>query len=139
MKRDVTRRHVVTGIGPIVIGVSVAGCSGSGDGGGGGDNFGPRRAQMTDDIAYDPVELPARPGQTVIWENTGSVEHTVTAYEERIPEGARTSPQAASSRNRPRGRPIRTRGASPPVKPSNTSSKPREPTSTSVSLTREAV
>lgn len=88
MTRDVTRRRVVTGIGPIIVSVPLAGCSGSGDGGGGGDDFGPRRVEMTDDLVYDPAELPAKPGQTVIWENTGSVEHTVTAYQDRIPEGA---------------------------------------------------
>lgn len=87
MKQDVTRRRVVTGIGPIIVSVPLTGCSSSGDGGGGG-NYGPRRVQMTDELVYDPVELPAKPGQTVIWENTGSVEHTVTAYEDRIPDEA---------------------------------------------------
>lgn len=86
MQRNVTRRRVITGIGPLVISVSLAGCSGSGDGGGGGDEFGPRRVEMTDDLVFDPAELPAKPGQTVIWENVGSAEHTVTAYEDGIPD-----------------------------------------------------
>lgn len=88
MDRTVSRRRVVTGIGPLVISVSLAGCSGSGDGNAGGDEYGSRRIEMTDELAFDPAELPAKPGQTVIWENVGSVEHTVTAYEDRIPDGA---------------------------------------------------
>lgn len=40
---------------------------------------------MTDELVFDPPELPAQPGQRVICENIGAVEHAVTAYEDRIP------------------------------------------------------
>lgn len=38
--------------------------------------------------AFEPVEFETRVGETVIWKNDGSRAHTVTAYEDRIPEGA---------------------------------------------------
>ena len=38
--------------------------------------------------AFVPVELEVSVGETVVWKNTGSRAHTVTAYEARIPEGA---------------------------------------------------
>lgn len=34
----------------------------------------------------DTIEIPV--GQAVVWENTGSRNHTVTAYEDSLPEGA---------------------------------------------------
>lgn len=88
MERNATRRRVITGMGPLLVSVALAGCSGSGDGADGGGDYGPRTVEMTDDLVFNPAELPAQPGQTVIWKNVGSVEHTVTAYEDRIPEDA---------------------------------------------------
>lgn len=43
---------------------------------------------MTDDLVFDPAEVSVATGDTVVWENVGSVTHSVTAYEERIPDGA---------------------------------------------------
>jgi plastocyanin len=38
--------------------------------------------------AYDPAELTVSVGDEVVWENSGSRTHTVTAYEEGIPDEA---------------------------------------------------
>lgn len=43
---------------------------------------------MTDDLVFAPDELTIAPGDTVIWENVGDVGHSVTAYEDEIPEAA---------------------------------------------------
>lgn len=36
---------------------------------------------------YDPARIEVEPGTTVVWRNTSSHAHTVTAYEERLPDG----------------------------------------------------
>ena len=38
--------------------------------------------------AFQPVEFETRVGETVIWKNDGSRAHTVTAYDDRIPDDA---------------------------------------------------
>jgi plastocyanin len=43
---------------------------------------------MTDGLVFDPDSLTIAPGDTVVWENVGSVGHSVTAYEENIPSEA---------------------------------------------------
>lgn len=43
---------------------------------------------MTDGLVFDPAEISIEPGDTVVWENVGSIGHTVTAYEDDIPEEA---------------------------------------------------
>lgn len=43
---------------------------------------------MTDQLVFDPDQLTIAPGDTVVWENVGSVGHSVTAYEDRIPGDA---------------------------------------------------
>jgi plastocyanin len=43
---------------------------------------------MTDDLIYDPEALTIAPGDTVVWENVGEIGHSITAYEEEIPEEA---------------------------------------------------
>ncbi|MEF8841024.1 MAG: plastocyanin/azurin family copper-binding protein [Haloarculaceae archaeon] len=43
---------------------------------------------MTDGLVFDPDELTIAPGDTVVWETVGSVGHSVTAYEDEIPEEA---------------------------------------------------
>ncbi|MFB6296216.1 MAG: plastocyanin/azurin family copper-binding protein [Halobacteriales archaeon] len=68
----------------------VAGASGIGaaaeEGGesGGGTTH---TVEMTDQLVFDPDELTIAPGDTVKWVNVGSIGHSVTAYEESIPEG----------------------------------------------------
>lgn len=43
---------------------------------------------MTDDLIFDPDEISISPGDTIVWENVGSIGHSVTAYEDDIPEEA---------------------------------------------------
>jgi plastocyanin len=46
------------------------------------------RVAMTDGLAFGPDTVTIDPGDTVTWENAGSITFTVTAYEDRIPPGA---------------------------------------------------
>lgn len=43
---------------------------------------------MTDGLVFDPDSISIEPGDTVVWENVGSVGHSVTAYEDGIPDEA---------------------------------------------------
>lgn len=43
---------------------------------------------MTDNLVFDPEEIQISPGTTVTWENVGSIGHSVTAYEDEIPDDA---------------------------------------------------
>ncbi|PSP63906.1 hypothetical protein BRC77_05375 [Halobacteriales archaeon QH_8_64_26] len=43
---------------------------------------------MTDELAYEPKRIQVEAGTTVTFENIGNVSHTVTAYEDKLPEGA---------------------------------------------------
>ncbi|WP_337250809.1 plastocyanin/azurin family copper-binding protein [Halorussus lipolyticus] len=47
-----------------------------------------RVIDMTDGLVFDPDEATVTPGTTVVWENVGSVGHSVTAYEDEIPDEA---------------------------------------------------
>jgi plastocyanin len=44
--------------------------------------------EMTDGLVFDPDDVRITPGTTVVWENTGSIGHSVTAYEDEIPDEA---------------------------------------------------
>jgi plastocyanin len=56
-----------------------------GGSGGGGTTH---TVDMTDGLVFDPDSLTIAPGDTVVFENVGGVGHSVTAYEDSIPEGA---------------------------------------------------
>jgi plastocyanin len=43
---------------------------------------------MTDGLVFDPEDTTVPPGTTVIWENVGTVGHSVTAYADEIPADA---------------------------------------------------
>jgi len=47
-----------------------------------------RTVEMTDNLVFDPDEIAVTPGTTVVWENVGSIGHSVTAYEEDLPADA---------------------------------------------------
>ena len=115
---DISRRQWLRVVGVAGIGaagVPLAGCSapsdgGSGDGGaspteaptdtpGGGSNGGGSDANsgdfvetstvdMTDELTFEPKQIQVSAGTTVTWENVGSIGHTVTGYEDEIPDGA---------------------------------------------------
>jgi plastocyanin len=59
---------------------SLAGCTALGS----GDDF---DVGMTA-VAFDPAEVTVSAGETVVWRNTSSRMHTVTAYESLLPDGA---------------------------------------------------
>jgi plastocyanin len=65
---------------------------------------------MTDQLVFDPDSLTIAPGDTVVFENVGNAGHSVTAYEDDIPEdadywasGGFDSEQAASDAYDPTG------------------------------------
>jgi plastocyanin len=60
--------------------------SSGGSGGGGGGTT--HTVDMTDGLIFDPDSITIAPGDTIEWVNVGSVGHSVTMYEEEIPEGA---------------------------------------------------
>ena len=43
---------------------------------------------MTDELVYDPPTVSVSVGDTVTWENVGTIGHSVTAYEDQLPDGA---------------------------------------------------
>ncbi len=63
---------------PLFFALFLVGCAGSGA----------TSVEMTGDQAFDPAELTVAAGDSVTFKNTSSEAHTVTAYEEEIPEGA---------------------------------------------------
>lgn len=109
MTEHYSRRKVLALTGAVV-GVALAGCSSgseTGDGNGGDttttstptensdDNRGGSRSwtetstvEMTDSLKFDPKRIQVSTGTTVTWENVGAVAHSVTAYENEIPDGA---------------------------------------------------
>ena len=106
MDEHYSRRRFLASTG--VVGVAaLAGCSGGGDSGGGGGGGGttaePTETESggsgeewvqtstvdrTDELVYEPERIEVEAGTTVTWETTGAVGHTVTAYEDNIPDGA---------------------------------------------------
>lgn len=78
-----TRRAVLRATGPLLA-VGIAGCLGI------GGNSGSKEQSigMTDDFAFDPKTARISGETTVVWENSSDTNHTVTAYENQLPEGA---------------------------------------------------
>jgi len=80
-QRPVSRRRALGALGTAAA-VGLAGCAGGG-------------ASAEDDydvgmtaVAYDPAEITVSVGDTVVWANTSSRGHTVTAYGSGIPSDA---------------------------------------------------
>lgn len=44
--------------------------------------------EMTDDLVYEPDAMTIAAGDRIVWRNVGSAAHTVTAYDDGVPEGA---------------------------------------------------
>ena len=61
-----------------VVGLLASACSGSGNS---------TSVQMTDSLTFEPQEFHAAVGETVTFENSSGAPHTVTAYDDGIPEG----------------------------------------------------
>jgi plastocyanin len=114
MTSDPTRRRVLRLTGVALAGGAVAGCSAapgsgtdssaggdggdstpddSGDSDGGSSDGGSQwtetsTVEMNDQLAFAPKRIRVSAGTTVTWENVGTIGHTVTAYEDAIPDGA---------------------------------------------------
>jgi plastocyanin len=94
MNSDTTRRQYLRTLGAAAAAATalpLAGCSG-GDGGDATseptDSDGTTTVDMNDDLAFVPAEIEVSVGDTVVWENVGSIGHSVTAYDDGIPDGA---------------------------------------------------
>jgi len=84
------RRRVLRLGGTALAAGGVAGCSGPSSGEEEpptGDQE-PTIVAMTDDLKFEPQEVQISAGETVVWETTGSVAHSATAYEADLPENA---------------------------------------------------
>lgn len=80
--------HVLGAGGTVAVGAGLAGCTSSGASSAENEPVNGILVEMTDSSRFEPetVEIPA--GETVAWRNVGAVDHTVTAYEEKIPADA---------------------------------------------------
>jgi plastocyanin len=106
MTEHYSRRKVLAGT-ALAGAAALAGCAGGGDGDGGDDggdetttespttesNSGTTweetsTVEMTDALKFEPKNIQVSAGTTVTWENVGAVAHSVTAYEDKIPDGA---------------------------------------------------
>lgn len=89
MRSKPTRRRFIGELAALVGCGAIAGCTAptdsDGDGGAGNGTVG---VDMTDELVFEPAQISIAVGDTVIWENVGSINHSVTGYEDRIPDGA---------------------------------------------------
>ena len=75
------RRAFLRSAGTVAVGVGLAGCGeSSGDTGDYDVGMTARK--------FEPTTVEVAPGTTVVWQNTSSHAHTVTAYEDSIPDEA---------------------------------------------------
>ncbi len=106
MTQDTTRRRYLVALASTGIGLGLAGCSSGGattdsptetpspteesssDEGSGESWEQTSTVDMNDELAFAPKRIEVEAGTTVTWENVGSIGHSVTAYEEEIPDGA---------------------------------------------------
>lgn len=65
-----------------------SGDSSSGSDGGGGTWAKQKTVGMTDKLKFDPDHVQVTAGTTVTWKNTSGLGHTVTAFEDELPDGA---------------------------------------------------
>lgn len=79
--RDHHRRTFLRASSSALVAVGVAGCMSSG-------SASERTVKMAGSLAFDPETVTVAVGGTVEWTNESDVKHTVTAYEERIPDEA---------------------------------------------------
>ena len=73
------RRSFLGGVAGVAVGTGLAGCGGS-RGETGDHDVGMTARKFT------PATIEVPPGTTVVWKNTSTHAHTVTAYEESIPK-----------------------------------------------------
>jgi len=86
-----SRRTLVRGIAGASALTALAGCSGDSGADPTPTTAGAPEsatAEMTDNLNFAPETVEVSVGGTVTWENVGAVAHSVTAYEDGIPEDA---------------------------------------------------
>lgn len=89
MSGNPTRRRLIQATGTLLAGGAMAGCSApTADEGDNGNGAGRRTVEMTDDFEFVPDAISISSGDTIVWENVGSLDHSVTAYEDEIPDDA---------------------------------------------------
>ena len=79
-----TTRRALLHAGGGALALAVAGCVGSSSGG----DSGAQSIGMTDDLTFDPETARVSPGTTITWKNSTDASHTVTAYDDEVPDGA---------------------------------------------------
>ena len=80
---SLTRRTLLHRGGLVFASASIAGCLGNGAAGGASSTT---TVEMTDELVFEPEKATLSAGDTVRWRNAGEVEHTVTAYENKLPK-----------------------------------------------------
>lgn len=84
-----TRRRLLAAAGTLLAGGAVAGCSApTADDGGDGGGAARKTVELNDELEFDPDDVTISTGGTIVWKNVGSLDHSVTAYADRIPEDA---------------------------------------------------
>jgi len=83
-------RRTILRMSGVALAGGLAGCGGSSssDTPAGTETGSGTLVEMTDNLVFEPAEITVSVGDTVTWENVGSVPHSVTAYEEQLPDGA---------------------------------------------------
>ena len=85
----VSRRAFVRTAGGLTAAAAATGTASAQNESDGGSSGGTTHTvDMTDGLVFDPDSLTIAPGDTVEWPNVGSVGHSVTFYDDGIPEGA---------------------------------------------------
>lgn len=79
-------RRAVLGMSGVAVAGAVAGCGGSDAPP--TDSDGNPRVAMTGDLNFEPDRVRVGVGDTVVWTNPDTVDHSVTAYEGELPDGA---------------------------------------------------
>ena len=85
----VSRRAFVRTAGGLTAAAAATGTASAQNESGSGSSGGTTHTvEMTDGLVFDPDSLTIAPGDTVEWPNVGHVGHSVTFYDDGIPEGA---------------------------------------------------
>ena len=79
-RQSTDRRTFLRATGVALATVATAGCASE-------RSSGARTVEMTTGFAFDPETVTVEVGGTVKWTNESDVGHTVTAYEDRLPDG----------------------------------------------------
>lgn len=86
------RRRFLRAAGSVAVAGLLAGCTSAGSEGnasdGGSESVDGTLVEMTGDFLFDPETVEISTGETIVWRTEGFTPHTVTAYQDRIPDEA---------------------------------------------------